>query len=121
MLSAIITTTSKKSTVKVSDCLLLKCVVRSIVAKLHCSCGPIQLLAVPPHRSWAVITLAYDFLQVSCIPPTLRLVTVGLPVKAAAIPFLTQKNIITKSLRLNCECSSDASSHMWQQCGVQGR
>jgi hypothetical protein len=45
-------------------------------------------------------------LQLPCIPPRAKLITVGLPVRSTAIPFLTADKIIKRSLRLDRECCS---------------
>jgi hypothetical protein len=42
-------------------------------------------------------------LQLPCIPPRAKLITVGLPVSSTAIPFLTATKIMRKSLRLDRE------------------
>jgi hypothetical protein len=67
-----------------------------------------HLRAFARHRASSVVhhdtDLFFVLLQLLCIPPRAKLITVGLPVSSKAIPFLTAAKIIRKSLRLDREC-----------------
>ena len=106
VLSATLTLRSDQKNVAVN--------VRQAQLTSACSCKRLQiyhvksLLAVlwyilnQRHES-AVADLFAARLQLPCIPPRAKLITVGLPVSSTAIPFLTAARIIRRSLRLDGE------------------
>ena len=74
------------------------------VSSYYCVCLIALSSSNQSARGCPALSMVCSGMQLPCIPPGDKLITVGLPVSSTAIPFLTAARIVRKSLRLDREC-----------------